>query len=203
MCAGVNITLMHELILVNNLRSLQNLQSQTRRLVSPLPSHHCSSHSDPESQNHLIRFLLLNLIYSRVAISGAGGGLGHLGIQFSHALGYRTVAIDNRDSSISLIESLNCADLIVDARKQSTQEVFKKCNNGLGVDAVLILPESQKAFDYAAPLARKAGTVCIVSFPVDGFKISSHEIVFRDVRIRGWNPFPQKSLVPVLKKRDH
>jgi D-arabinose 1-dehydrogenase-like Zn-dependent alcohol dehydrogenase len=121
----------------------------------------------------------------RVAISGAGGGLGHLGIQFSHALGYKTIAIDARDSSLSLIHSLGCADLVVDARKQSTQEVFEKCNNGLGVDAVLILPESQRAFDYAAPLARKAGTVCVVSFPVEGFKISSQEVVFRDVRIRG------------------
>ena len=120
-----------------------------------------------------------------MAVSGAGGGLGHLGIQFGKALGYHVVGIDNRDSSIDLIRSLNCCDLIVDARKETTAEVFKKCNNGLGVDAVLILPESQKAFDYAAPLARKAGTVCIVSFPVNGFKISSNEVVFRDVRIRG------------------
>lgn len=53
---------------------------------------------------------------------------------------------------------------------------------------MLILPESQKAFDYAAPLARKGGQVCIVSFPVGGFKISSNEVVFRDVRIRGRIP---------------
>jgi len=108
-----------------------------------------------------------------------------LGIQFGHALGLHVVGIDARDSSIDLIKSMNCCDLVVDARKESTQDVFKKCNHGLGVDAVLILPESQKAFDYAAPLARKAGTVCIVSFPADGFKISSNEVVFRDVRIRG------------------
>ena len=120
-----------------------------------------------------------------VAISGAGGGLGHLGIQFGKALGYRVVGIDNRDSSIDLIRSLNCCEIIVDARKETTAEVFKKCNNGIGVDAVLILPESQRAFDYAAPLAKKAGTVCIVSFPVKGFTISSNEVVFRDVRYIG------------------
>jgi D-arabinose 1-dehydrogenase-like Zn-dependent alcohol dehydrogenase len=108
-----------------------------------------------------------------------------LGIQFGKALGYHVVGIDNRDSSLDVIKSLNCCDLIVDARKESTAEVFKKCNNGLGCHAVLILPESQKAFDYAAPLARKAGTVCIVSFPKNGFNISSNEVVFRDVRIRG------------------
>jgi D-arabinose 1-dehydrogenase-like Zn-dependent alcohol dehydrogenase len=121
----------------------------------------------------------------RVAISGAGGGLGHLGIQFGKALGLHVVGIDNRDSSIDLIRSLDCCELIVDAHKESTAEVFKKCNGGIGCDAVLILPESQKAFDYAAPLAKKAGTVCIVSFPVGGFKISSNEVVFRDVRIKG------------------
>lgn len=54
---------------------------------------------------------------------------------------------------------------------------------------MLILPESQRAFDYAAPLARKAGTVCIVSFPVGGFNISSQEVVFRDVRIKGRIPW--------------
>jgi len=60
---------------------------------------------------------------------------------------------------------------------------------------VLILPESQRAFDFAAPLARKAGTVCVVSFPVEGFKISSQEVVFRDVRIRGipWISLPRSS----------
>jgi propanol-preferring alcohol dehydrogenase len=100
-------------------------------------------------------------------------------------MGYHVVGIDNRDSSIDLIRSLNCSDLIVDARKESSAEVFEKCQGGIGVDAVLILPESQKAFDYAAPLAKKGGTVCIVSFPVDGFKISSNQVVFRDVRIRG------------------
>src|SRR5205823_2202662 len=92
------------------------------------------------------------------------------------------------DSSISLIQSLQCADLVVDARTQSPSQVFQQCNQGLGCDAVLILPESQKAFDYAAPLARKGGEVCIVSFPVGGFRISSHEVVFRDVRIRGGIP---------------
>jgi D-arabinose 1-dehydrogenase-like Zn-dependent alcohol dehydrogenase len=122
---------------------------------------------------------------NRLAISGAGGGLGHLGIQFAHALGIKVVAIDNRDSSISLIRSLSCADLVVDARSQTSEDVFRQCNNGIGVDVVLILPESQKAFDYAAPLAKKAGTVCIVSFPVEGFRIKSNEIVFRDVRYRG------------------
>jgi len=61
---------------------------------------------------------------------------------------------------------------------------------------VLILPESQKAFDYAAPLARKGGQVCIVSFPVGGFRISSHEVVFRDVRIRGRIPRPLPCGIP-------
>jgi alcohol dehydrogenase, propanol-preferring len=81
---------------------------------------------------------------TRVAISGAGGGLGHLGIQFGKALGLHVVSIDNRDSSMVLICSLDCCELIVDARKESTDEVFKECNRGIGCDAVLILPESQK-----------------------------------------------------------
>ena len=63
---------------------------------------------------------------------------------------------------------------------------------------MLILPESQKAFDYAAPLARKGGEVCIVSFPAGGFRISSHEVVFRDVRIRGG--IPSKYLAGFLSK---
>lgn len=71
------------------------------------------------------------------------------------------VGIDNRDSSLDLIKSLYCCELIVDAGEGSTQDVPKNCNNGLGYGAVLIIPESQKAFDYAAPLARKSGIVCI------------------------------------------
>jgi len=113
-------------------------------------------------------------------------------------MGYHVVGIDARDSSIDLIRSLGSCDLVVDARKESTSEVFQKCKGGVGCDAVLILPESQKAFDYAVPLAKKRGTVCIVSFPVDGFRIPSNEIVFRDVRFKGFPKFPSLLIIGTL-----
>lgn len=54
-----------------------------------------------------------------------------------------------------------------------------------GLDAVLILPESQKSFDYGVELVRNGGLVIVLSFPPDGFKVSAADLVFRRIRMEG------------------
>ena len=40
-----------------------------------------------------------------VAIVGAGGGLGHLGVQFAKAIGLNVIAIDTRDEGLNLAKN--------------------------------------------------------------------------------------------------
>ena len=136
-----------------------------------------------------------------VAISGAGGGLGHLGVQFAARLGCRVLAIEAADQQMKLLEGIveqlgqdgeNVT--IVDARTQSAEDVREQMSGSpddktmadeRGADALLVLPESQKAFDYGMKLLKDHSRCVTVSFPVGGFNINPRDIVFRHIEVVG------------------
>jgi propanol-preferring alcohol dehydrogenase len=132
----------------------------------------------------------------RVGIIGCGGGLGHLGLQFALAMGLRVVGVDNADGPLRLAEDVmkgKDAVWIVDARTEDAvdvvtrigQEDSKRERGEMGLEAVLILPESQKAFDYSMSLLKNHGRCVVVSFPEKGFHVSAHDLVFRDIAVVG------------------
>ncbi|KAF2846201.1 alcohol dehydrogenase-like protein [Plenodomus tracheiphilus IPT5] len=134
---------------------------------------------------------------SRIGILGAGGGLGHLGLQFGSKMGYRILGIEAADAPLALaqevIQRLDPAPRLVDARVKQAKDVVqeigaedRKANAGeMGLDAIIVLPESQAAFDYGMKLLKTHGVCVLVSFPEKGFHISAHDVVFRDIKIIG------------------
>ncbi|KAF2186219.1 alcohol dehydrogenase-like protein [Zopfia rhizophila CBS 207.26] len=129
----------------------------------------------------------------RVGIMGCGGGLGHLGLQYAVKMGLRVIGIDAADGPLKLAKSLNTGARIVDARTENAADIIqqvgvedgKKDRGEMGLDAVIILPENQSAFDYGMALLKTHGTCVVVSFPEKGFHVSAHDIVFRDISIIG------------------
>ena len=133
----------------------------------------------------------------RIGILGAGGGLGHLGVQYGVKLGYRVMGIEAADAPLALVQDiaskLQPHPLIVDARVTQASEIIqklgtqdgKKAVGEMGLNAVIVLPESQAAFDYAMALLKSHGTCVVVSFPENGFHINARDVVFRDIRIIG------------------
>jgi D-arabinose 1-dehydrogenase-like Zn-dependent alcohol dehydrogenase len=129
----------------------------------------------------------------RVGIMGCGGGLGHLGLQFATKMGLRVVGVDNADEPLELARGLKTGSTIVDARVESAADVVKqlgsedgkKHRGEMGVDAVVMLPESQKAFDYGIGLLKNHGKCVVVSFPDQGFHFASKDVIFRDISIVG------------------
>ena len=135
-----------------------------------------------------------------VAISGAGGGLGHLGVQFAVRLGCKVIAIDTSDSALDLLRGV-VQDLgpvgdnvtIVDARSQSAEEIRSSvCGSPEpalegeeGADPALILPESQRALEYGMKLLRNHSVCVTVSFPKEGFHIQPRDLVFRHISMVG------------------
>ena len=103
----------------------------------------------------------------RVGIVGCGGGLGHLGLQFADAMDLRVTGVDAADGPLKLAKSLNTRATIVDARSSPAEEIVRQIgkedkiedSGNMGLDAVIILPESQKSFDYGVKLLRDHG-VC-------------------------------------------
>jgi propanol-preferring alcohol dehydrogenase len=136
----------------------------------------------------------------KIAILGAGGGLGHLGVQFAIRLGMSVLAIDANDKSLDLLQKVKkslgpAGDRlhIADVRKDDTSAMrlmMGEVNatvppSELGLDAAIILPESQAAFDTGMKLLKNHGTMVIVSFPENGFHFSARDLVFRDISLVG------------------
>ncbi|KAI8712212.1 PKS-ER domain-containing protein [Fusarium sp. LHS14.1] len=135
----------------------------------------------------------------RVAVIGAGGGLGHIGVQFAAYLGKDVLAVDAADQALQLARQVK-VDLgeegkrvhISDARSEDPetmkalgQSVAGIAPTEVGLDAVILLPESQRAFDMGMKLLRNHGTMVVVSFPKDKLAVSAHDLVFRDIAVVG------------------
>ncbi|KAI5926250.1 GroES-like protein [Camillea tinctor] len=135
----------------------------------------------------------------RVGIMGCGGGLGHLGIQFAAKMGLKVVGVDNADAPLQIAREIAAGEgpgagaRIVDARVEDANDIAiqfgkedgKHDRGDMGIDAVIILPESQKAFNYGITLLRNHGRCVLVSFPEQGFHFSARDVVFRDISIIG------------------
>jgi D-arabinose 1-dehydrogenase-like Zn-dependent alcohol dehydrogenase len=134
-----------------------------------------------------------------VAILGAGGGLGHLGVQFAARLGWTVVAVDTTAAMGMLqdvVEKLGDDGKrvhVVDALKESVEDakkrIFGAAVQGLdgekGCDSSIILPESQSAFDFGMAVLKNHGTCVAVSFPKDGWKFKPGDLVFRHIKLVG------------------
>ena len=100
-----------------------------------------------------------------VAISGAGGGLGHLGIQYGKAMGLEIIAIDHgskKDFCLSLGAS-GFIDFMQHDDAGLVQEV-KRLSQG-GCNAVLVTNGSVKAYDQALEFLGFGGTMVCVGVP--------------------------------------
>lgn len=128
----------------------------------------------------------------RLAILGAGGGLGHLGLQFAAAMGLLVTGVDAADWPLELARSLATNAEIVDARSTTADAVVAKVGQAdgtagadRGFDAAIILPEAQVGFDYGMKLLRNHAVCVAVSIPVEGWKVSAVDLVFRDITVKG------------------
>ncbi|KAL2436961.1 Alcohol dehydrogenase 1 [Exophiala dermatitidis] len=120
-----------------------------------------------------------------IAIVGAGGGLGHLGIQFAIAKGINVVAIDARDEALELCQKAG-AKHIFDAREGQDKivENVQALTDGLGVHAAINVSEHSTAADTACSVTRMHGTMVQVAQP-ERVCVAFQHLIFRDIRIKG------------------
>ncbi|MCJ1313944.1 hypothetical protein MMC25_007624 [Agyrium rufum] len=82
-----------------------------------------------------------------LGLVGSGGGLGHIGIQFAKALGLKVVGVNVRDEGLALSKEMG-ADLMIDARSGSPEEVAKQIQDAIGqegCDATVNLSDAPPA----------------------------------------------------------
>lgn len=100
-----------------------------------------------------------------VVITGAGGGLGTLALQYATAMGFRTIAVDTGDEKRHLCTEKLGAEVYVDFMKEDVIEKIKENTDGHGAHAVILLAVSPKPFQQATEYCRSRGTVVCVGLP--------------------------------------
>ncbi|GAA5862223.1 hypothetical protein JCM8547_007775 [Rhodosporidiobolus lusitaniae] len=124
-----------------------------------------------------------------LVVSGAGGGLGHLAVQYAEAIGLRVVAIDSGEEKRKLVASYGC-DLFVDFAKfkepGALVEEVKRICGGVGPHAAVIASAGGAAYNEALEYLRPHGTLVAVGLPPDTYiKANVFWTVFKALRIVG------------------
>lgn len=122
-----------------------------------------------------------------VAIVGIGG-VGHLAVQFAKAMGFRTVAIDNREEGRQL--ALEVADhlkpdLVVDSTASNSDERILEFTLGEGLAGVVVCTDSIAANAWSLRQLGNKGVMVPLGLPKDKWQFDSEAMVFRELTIKG------------------
>jgi len=103
-----------------------------------------------------------------VAISGAGGGLGHLAIQYaSRVMGLRVIAIDH-GSKEQLCKDCGAHEFLdFTAFKDETlqKRVRDLANNGRGANLVVVVNAANKSYEQGLGFLKPQGTLVCIGMP--------------------------------------
>lgn len=120
-----------------------------------------------------------------VCISGAGGGLGSLAVQYAVAMGYRVVGIDGGDDKREFCKSLGCEKFIDFTKSKDIVQDVKDATNG-GAHGAINVSVSEKAVAQSTEYVRPTGTVVLVGLPAGAqVHASIFDAVVRSVSIVG------------------
>ncbi|KAF5245909.1 hypothetical protein FAUST_1496 [Fusarium austroamericanum] len=118
-----------------------------------------------------------------VAIVGAGGGVGGLGIQYAKAMGYRVAAVDVGPTEDFCMKM--GADAYFDGSSPDTPAKLKKLTpDDAGAKAVIVTAGSGKAYQNAIDLVAVFGTLVCVGIPSPDQAMSLHPLTLIDRGIK-------------------
>lgn len=97
-----------------------------------------------------------------IAISGAGGGLGHLAVQYAVAMGLRVLAIDTGESKKNLCFGLGAEKWVDFRESKDLIKDVQEATDGLGPEAALLTAPDVVPCNQAIMYLRVKGTmVCV------------------------------------------
>jgi len=115
-----------------------------------------------------------------VAVQGIGG-LGHLGVQFSRHMGFRTVAIGRGREKEKLAKDLG-AHVYIDAAAEDATAVLQGMG---GARAILATGTSGDAMGKLVPGLAARGKLIVVGAPADQIQLSALPLLFGGRSIYG------------------
>ncbi|KAI5474696.1 alcohol dehydrogenase [Pseudohyphozyma bogoriensis] len=121
-----------------------------------------------------------------VLIAGAGGGLGHLAIQYAAAMSLRVIAVDTGADKKKLCASYGAETFLDFKEPGNFIDRVKAVTGGLGPHAAIMASSGGGAYQQALEYLRPHGTLVAVGLPPDTFiQASVFWTVFKALRIVG------------------
>jgi propanol-preferring alcohol dehydrogenase len=103
-----------------------------------------------------------------VAIVGAGGGLGHIGVQLAaRAFNYRVIGID-ADSKEQIVKDSGAEHYIGIGSREAPVDTAAKVmelTGGIGVQAVIVVSAANAAYASSVPMLKFGGRVVCLGIP--------------------------------------
>ncbi|KAI9903858.1 hypothetical protein N3K66_000387 [Trichothecium roseum] len=120
-----------------------------------------------------------------LVVVGAGGGLGHLAVQYAKAHGARVIGVDGGSQKEAFVKEIG-AEKYIDFKTTNVVEEVTKITGG-GANAVVVTAGSVGAFTLAADMLRVGGTLSCVGIPPEkGFlETPISRIVIKGLHITG------------------
>ena len=120
-----------------------------------------------------------------VALPGAGGGLGHLAVQYAIAMGLRVIGIDTGREKEELVRELGAEEFVDFKKSDDVIATVKKITDG-GPHASIVIAASPKPYEDALKMVRTKGTVVAVGLPSNAVMGTDvFDTVVRSLTIKG------------------
>lgn len=121
-----------------------------------------------------------------VVLPGAGGGLGHLGVQIASSLGLHVIAIDAADKE-EVCSSSGAAHFLDFHKSSDLIEDVRVLTGGLGAHAVICIAGAASAYDMAIPMLRHCGRLLCVGIPPKDYrlKVNPFEMLVKGLQVIG------------------
>ncbi|KAF5349562.1 hypothetical protein D9756_008831 [Leucocoprinus leucothites] len=122
-----------------------------------------------------------------IAITGAGGGLGHLAVQYAVAQGLRVVAIDTGEDKKALVLSLGAEKWVDFKESKNLAADVQAATGGAGPQVAIIATGHPEPFSQAALYLKSTGTLMCVGVPAKmaALNIPIPLIIGKNLRIIG------------------
>ncbi|CAG9982242.1 unnamed protein product [Clonostachys byssicola] len=118
---------------------------------------------------------------------GAGGGVGHMGVQLAKAMGLRVLGIDTGKAKRELCMQLGC-DAFIDFVDTDIVKETMRISGGRGVDGVFVTATSKSAYAVAPKLLSVGGRVMCVGMPATGTAFAGDDpmfLILRNIKVIG------------------
>ncbi|KAI0150781.1 alcohol dehydrogenase [Xylariaceae sp. FL1272] len=99
-----------------------------------------------------------------VVVVGAGGGLGHLAVQYARAQGAIVIGVDGGAAKGDFIKSIGASEYLDFTQEPDLTNKVLELTNG-GANAVIVTAANVKAFSQAADMLKVGGTLSCVGIP--------------------------------------